>query len=136
MSGDPPPRGAMPNTTAPTAGSDARAQHAGAAWASMLPTPVAGPTWRFARAGAGLDAGTRLGENGSSPPGQLAVLMAALLIGLLLMAMQLWLLTVALDLYLGGQGRQIWLLALVSGAIFAGGMVMLRMLGRRPRVSR
>jgi hypothetical protein len=62
--------------------------------------------------------------------------MAALLIGLLLMSTQLWLLTVALDLYLGGQGRQIWLIALVSGAIFAGGVMMLRILGRRPRMSR
>ena len=38
-----------------------------------------------------------------SPPGELAVVMAALMIGLLLMGIQLWLLTVALELYLGGQ---------------------------------
>jgi hypothetical protein len=62
--------------------------------------------------------------------------MAALMIGLLMMGVQLWLLTVALDLYLGGQGRAIWLLALVSGAIFAGGVLMLRVLGRRPRLRR
>jgi hypothetical protein len=37
-------------------------------------------------------------------------------------------------LYLGGQGRQIWLLALVSGLIFVGGVVMLVVLGRRPRL--
>lgn len=67
-------------------------------------------------------------------PGRAAVLLAALLVGLLLMGMQLWLLTVALDLYLGGQGRQIWLLALVSGLIFVGGVVMLAVLGRRPRL--
>jgi hypothetical protein len=70
----------------------------------------------------------------SSAPGRAAVLLAALLVGLLLMGMQLWLLTVALDLYLGGQGRQIWLLALVSGLIFVGGVVMLAVLGRRPRL--
>jgi hypothetical protein len=69
-----------------------------------------------------------------SAPGRTALLLAALLVGLLLMGMQLWLLTVALDLYLGGQGRQIWLLALVSGAIFIGGVVMLAVLGRRPRL--
>ena len=73
-------------------------------------------------------------EAQSSAPGRAAVLLAALLVGLLLMGMQLWLLTVALDLYLGGQGRQIWLLALVSGAIFVGGVVMLAVLGRRRRL--
>jgi hypothetical protein len=73
-------------------------------------------------------------EEYRAPPGQLAVIMAALTIGLLLMGTQLWLLTVALELYLGGQGREVWLLALVSGAIFAGGVVMLRLLDRRPRV--
>ena len=39
------------------------------------------------------------------PPGQSPIVMAALAIGMLLMAIQLWLLTVALDLYLAGQGR-------------------------------
>jgi hypothetical protein len=76
----------------------------------------------------------RLTDPRLSSPGQAAVLLAALLVGLLLMGMQLWLLTVALDLYLGGQGRQIWLLALVSGLIFVGGIVMLVVLGRRPRL--
>jgi hypothetical protein len=60
--------------------------------------------------------------------------MAALAIGLLLMAIQLWLLTVSLELYLAGAGERCWLLALVSGAIFGGGLVMLRLLDRRPRV--
>ena len=66
-------------------------------------------------------------------PGQQAVVLAALLLGLLLMGLQLWLLTVALDLYLGGSGRQVWLLALVSGVIFLGGLLTLRVLDRRPR---
>jgi hypothetical protein len=48
------------------------------------------------------------------------------------MAVQLWLLTVALDLYLAGEGRSVWQIALASGAIFAGGLVMLRLL-RGPR---
>ena len=75
-------------------------------------------------------------EDRSPPPGQVAVVMAALMLGLLLMGTQLWLLTVALELYLGGHGRQIWLLALVSGLIFAGGVMVLRLLGRRPRLAR
>ncbi len=66
--------------------------------------------------------------------GQAAILLAALLIGLLLMGIQLWLLTVALELYLGGNGGQVWQLALVSGVIFLGGWAMLRLLRRRPRV--
>ena len=74
------------------------------------------------------------GTSGHPPPGLHAVVLAALTIGLLLMGIQLWLLTVALDLYLGGAGRQTWLLALVSGLIFVGGLLMLRLLGRRPRL--
>ena len=70
------------------------------------------------------------------PPGQMTLVLAGLAIGLLLMGVQLWLLTIALDLYLGGAGARIWQLALVSGAIFLGGLLMLRLLGRRPRVRR
>jgi hypothetical protein len=76
----------------------------------------------------------RAGGADEPPPGQEAVVMAALAIGLVLMGIQLWLLTVALDLYLAGKGDQIWGLALVSGAIFLGGLLMTRMLRRRPRV--
>jgi hypothetical protein len=68
----------------------------------------------------------------SPPPGQQALVMAALMLGLLLMGIQLWLLTVALELYLGGSGRQVWLLTLVSGLIFLGGLLTLRVLGRQP----
>jgi hypothetical protein len=71
-----------------------------------------------------------------TPPGQVAVVMAALMLGLLLMGIQLWLLTVALELFLGGHGTQVWLLALVSGAIFLGGLLVLKVLGRRSRLSR
>ena len=70
------------------------------------------------------------------PPGQEAIVMAALTIGILLLGIQLWLLTVSLDLYLAGQGGQIWGLALVSAAIFLGGFFMTRLLGRRPRLRR
>jgi hypothetical protein len=63
-------------------------------------------------------------------------MMAALVLALLLMGIQLWLLTVALELYLGGHGRQVWLLAVVSGLIFVGGLVVLKVLSRRPRPAR
>jgi hypothetical protein len=69
-------------------------------------------------------------------PGQLAMIMAGLAIGLLLMGIQLWLITVALDLYLAGEGRQIWQLGLISGAIFLGGLAILGVLRRRPEVRR
>ncbi len=68
------------------------------------------------------------------PPGQMPLVSVALTIGVLLMAVQLWLLTVALDLFLAGNGGQVWQLALVSGAIFAGGLLMLWILRRKPRV--
>ena len=74
--------------------------------------------------------------NQPPPPGQMTLILAGLTIGLLLMGIQLWLLTIALDLYLAGAGARIWQLALVSGAIFLGGLLMLRLLNRRPRVRR
>src|SRR5579885_1999551 len=55
-------------------------------------------------------------------------------IGILLLGIQLWLLTTALDLYLAGQGTYMWLLALISGLVFVGGLLVLRMLARRPHV--
>lgn len=67
-------------------------------------------------------------------PGQDALAAAALVVGLLLMALQLWLLTVALELFLSGQGRDVWPLALISGCIFAGGLGILWLLQRRPGV--
>lgn len=67
------------------------------------------------------------------PPGQVAVTLAALVIGVLLMGLQLWLLTIALDLYLGGEGTYLWVMVLISGLIFLGGLLVLRVLSRRPR---
>lgn len=55
-------------------------------------------------------------------PGRRALLLAAVLIGVLLLAIQLWLLTIALDLFLGGRGGEIWSLVIISGLIFAGGV--------------
>jgi hypothetical protein len=68
----------------------------------------------------------------SPAPGRQAVVLAALLLALVLMGLQLWLLTVALELYLGGAGRQVWQLALASGLIFLGGLLTLRLLGQHP----
>ncbi len=73
------------------------------------------------------------GANPSPPPGQAPIVTVGLAIGVLLMAIQLWLLTVALDLFLGGEGAQVWQLAVASGAIFAGGLLMLWLLRRSER---
>ena len=83
----------------------------------------------------GLDDLDRAGERSPPPPGQLPIVLAGLSVGVLLMGVQLWLLTVALDLYLAGQGGRIWLLALVSGLIFVGGLLVLWLLRRRPRTA-
>jgi hypothetical protein len=66
----------------------------------------------------------------SRRPGEAPIVAAGLAIGILLLAIQLWLLTVALDLFLGGRGDQVWLIALVSGVIFAGGLLVLWILRR------
>lgn len=68
------------------------------------------------------------------PPGHMVLILTGLSIGILLLSIQLWLLTIALELYLAGEGGRVWLIAAVSGAIFAGGMLMLRLLRRRPRI--
>ena len=68
------------------------------------------------------------------PPGRVAVVLTGLAIGILLMGIQLWLLTVALDLYLSGGGSGVLVLALISGLIFLGGLFVLRLLGRHPHL--
>jgi hypothetical protein len=64
-------------------------------------------------------------------PGRQAVVLMMLALGILLLGVQLWLLTVALDLYLAGEGGRIWLASVVSGLIFAGGLLVLRLLERQ-----
>jgi hypothetical protein len=66
------------------------------------------------------------------PPGQMPVVMAALSIGILLMAVQLWLLTVALELFMSGAGHRAWELTAASGVIFLGGLLVLWLLRARP----
>lgn len=63
-------------------------------------------------------------------PGEMPILGAALAIGFLLLALQLWLLTIALDLYLGGSESAAWPLVAFSGLIFAGGLGTLWLLER------
>ncbi len=75
-------------------------------------------------------------EDRTPPPGRQAVVIAKLALGVLLLGVQLWLLTVALDLYLSGDGSDVWTLALFSGIVFVGGLLALRLPGRRPRVPR
>jgi hypothetical protein len=57
--------------------------------------------------------------------------MAGLAIGVLLLGIQLWLLTLALDLYLSGQTENTWELVLISGLVFVGGLLLLRLLSRQ-----
>ena len=68
-------------------------------------------------------------------PGRQALLLGALVIGLIMLGIQLWLLTVALELYLSGEGKTIWGLALVSGVLFGGSLLATWLLSRRPTVA-
>lgn len=70
------------------------------------------------------------------PPGRSAMFLAGLALGILLLALQLWLLTLALDLYLSGVTANNWQLVLISGLIFLGGLLLLRLLSRHPHTFR
>ncbi len=72
-------------------------------------------------------------EEPAPPPGRQAVLIAKLALGVLLLGVQLWLLTVALDLYLSGDGSDEWTLAVFSGVVFVGGLLALGVPGRWER---
>jgi hypothetical protein len=63
-------------------------------------------------------------------PGRRSIILAAVVLGALILALQLWLLTTALDLYLAGDGDVVWQLAVVSGFFFAGGLLALVLTGR------
>ncbi len=76
------------------------------------------------------------GIDQAPPPGRQALVMAALVVGVVLLTMQLWLLTIALNLYLAADNAHVWVLAVISGAVFVGGLLALRLFGRRPRVRR
>lgn len=66
-------------------------------------------------------------------PGQNGVVMLALSVGILLMSVQLWLLTLAFNLYLSGERWGTLIAAIASGAIFAGGLAMLWVLRQSAR---
>jgi hypothetical protein len=68
-------------------------------------------------------------------PGRQSLILGALCFGLLMLGIQLWALTVALELYLSGDGSAIWGLAIASGVLFAGGLLAAWLLSRRPRVA-
>ncbi|MDQ2904014.1 MAG: hypothetical protein ABI456_19795 [Ktedonobacteraceae bacterium] len=70
------------------------------------------------------------------PPGQAAIVLAGFAVGVVLLGIQLWLLTVALDLYLSGHSVNAWLLAVISGVVFLGGLLILFMRARTQRVRR
>jgi hypothetical protein len=70
----------------------------------------------------------------SMAPGQRAIVLAAVLIGLLLLSIQLWLLTVAVELYLGGEAEDAWTLAVVSALVFLGGLFAYRLLRHQPQI--
>lgn len=69
-------------------------------------------------------------------PGREAIVLSAVALGIILLGMQLWLLTIALERYLAGHGSAVWILAAISGAIFAGGLAALWLLGRHPQIRR
>ena len=70
------------------------------------------------------------------PPGEYGLLGAALAVGLLLMGLQLWILTVALDAFQRHNDDQVYALAGISALIFLGGAAMLWILKRTPRIRR
>lgn len=69
-------------------------------------------------------------------PGQNGLVMLGLCVGVVLMAIQLWLLTLAFNLYLLGDRRGTLIAAIVSGAIFLGGLGMLWVLRHSTRPHR
>src|SRR5262249_5987292 len=70
------------------------------------------------------------------PPGESGLVFAALSIGILLMGIQLWILTVALEQFKRHEYPPIYALAGISALIFAGGLVMLWLLRRSPAIRR
>ena len=72
----------------------------------------------------------------AAPHGVEAVVATLVVIGVVLLAIQLWLLTVALDIYLAGNRGDLWVLAVLSGLVFVGGLLAVRLIGRLSRMGR
>jgi hypothetical protein len=66
-------------------------------------------------------------------PGEAVVVMTGLIVGLVMMGLQLWLLTLAFDLYLSGERGATLLAAGCSGLIFLGGLLVLWLVMGRGR---
>lgn len=76
------------------------------------------------------------GVNPAPTPGQQALALTAVTIGIVLLGVQLWLLTVALELYLAGVEQSLWILVVVSGLIFLGGLLVWWLLKKQQRLRR
>jgi len=63
-------------------------------------------------------------------PGAGPIALLGLALGILLIGIQLWLLTLAFNLYLAGKRSDTLVAAIISGLVFLGGLAMLRVLGR------
>lgn len=66
-------------------------------------------------------------------PGAPVIVLTGLIVGLVMMGIQLWLLTLAFDLYLSGKRGATLLAAAASGLIFLGGLLVLRLVEGRSR---
>ncbi len=64
------------------------------------------------------------------PAGQGVIALFGLVVGLVLMGLQIWLLTLAFDLYLSGDRNGTLLTAVFSGLVFLGGLLMLWIVNR------
>jgi hypothetical protein len=71
-----------------------------------------------------------------APHGVEALIATLVAIGVVLLGIQLWLLTVALDIYLAGNRGDLWVLAVLSGIVFLGGLAAVRLIGRLARMGR
>lgn len=80
--------------------------------------------------------GRELPRTAVPSPGEGGLVSAALAIGILLMGIQLWILTVALEHFERHEYPPIYALAGISALIFAGGVLMLWLLRRTPAVRR
>lgn len=70
------------------------------------------------------------------PPGEAGLVGAALMIGILLLALQLWILTVALEEFQRHNDQRTCMLAGISALIFAGGLAVRWLLRRTPKIRR
>lgn len=69
-------------------------------------------------------------------PGEASLVSAALAVGILLMGLQLWILTVALEEFQRHNETRIYLLAGISALIFGGGVAIRWLLKRTPSIRR